>query len=146
MDPNNPVTLLLPVAGILFILLAVWLTGGARPAQLDDTLVRDRITEDLSGASIRELAIGIDRRTALATLDGGAALAAAFVAGDKVAVRRLAPGDVRDVTLEPRGAKTVLVIDTGDFTHRWLRLALPATEAARWEARVAALARRAIAA
>lgn len=146
MDPNDPATMLLPLAGILLILLAVWLTGGARAATLDEATIVRRVAEDLPGATIPDLTIGTDRRTALAALDGGIALVAAFVAGDKVVVRRLVPGDVRGVATEPHGATATLVIDTGDFTHRRLRLSLPLTDADAWEARAAALVPRATAA
>ncbi len=140
MDPNHPTTMLLPLAGILLILFAVWLTGGARRARLDPETVARRIAEDLPGVAIRDLSIGIDRAAGLATMAGGAVPIAAFAAGDKIVVRRLAAGDIAHVERRPSDGNVLLVIDTGDFTRGRITLPLPAHEAAAWEARLAMLA------
>jgi hypothetical protein len=138
--------MLVPLAGILLILLAVWLTGGAQPVVLDEALVARRIAEDLGGATADDVTLAADRSAALATLAAGASVAVAFRAGDKIAVRRLAPGEVRRVAVEPRGGMALIAIDTGDFARRRVELRLPATEAARWETRIAALVPGAVAA
>lgn len=126
MDPKNPVSLLVPLLGIALILLAVWLTGGARRARLDRALVLARLGEDLPRFSASEMAIAADAATAIVRGVRGA-LALVFVAGDKVVVRALERDAVRRVAV----AGDRLMIDTGDFTHGRFALALPG-EAARW--------------
>ncbi len=132
MDPKNPVTLLIPLVGIALILAAVWLTGGARRARLDRALVLRRLAEDLPDFAAGEMVIDADGAGALIAEAGGTAHAVAFAAGDKVVVRRLERRDLRRVAL----AGDRLTIDTGDFTHGRVVLALPG-EGARWAARLA---------
>jgi hypothetical protein len=132
MDPNNPVTLLIPLIGIALILAAVWLTGGARRARLDRALVLRRLAEDLPGFVAGEIVIDAEGAQALVAAVDGASHAVLFAAGDKVVVRRLARGDLRRVAAE----RDRLTIDTGDFTHGRFALSLPG-EAARWAALLA---------
>ena len=130
MDPKNPITLLVPLVGIALILLAVWLTGGARRARLDRALVLARLAEDLPDFAASEMAIAADGTGALVASAAGA-LAVAFVAGDKVVVRALPRGALRRVDL----AGERLLIETDEFTHGRFALTLPG-EAARWAARL----------
>lgn len=132
MDPTNPVTLLIPLIGIALILLAVWLTGGARRARLDRALVLRRLEEDLPGFVAGEIVIDAAGAQALVAAVDGAAHAVLFAAGDKVVVRRLARGHLGHVAAE----RDRLTIDTGDFAHGRFTLSLPG-EAARWAARLA---------
>jgi hypothetical protein len=142
MSPADPLALLIPLGGIALILVAVWLTGGARRAQLDRALVLRRLDEDLPDFAVAETSIDADAATALAMADDGA-LALIFAAGDKVVVRPLAAHDIRRVAQEGRDGDMRLVIDTGEFTHGRFALRLPAAEAARWQARLPAAARAA---
>jgi hypothetical protein len=130
MDPNNPVSLLIPLIGIALILAAVWLTGGARRARLDRALVLQRLGEDLPEFVAGEVVIDADAATALAAgADGTFALL--FAAGDKVVVRALSRAELKRVG----AAGDRLEIDTGAFTHGRFALALPG-EAARWARRL----------
>jgi hypothetical protein len=131
MDPKNPLSLLIPLVGIALILLAVWLTGGARRARLDRALVLARLGEDLPDFTPVEVAVDADAATALAVGADGT-LVLIFAAGDKVVVRALEPGEVRRVAV----AGDRLIIDTSAFTHGRFALALPAA-AARWAQRLA---------
>lgn len=131
MDPTDPLSLLVPLLGIALILLAVWLTGGARRARLDRALVLARLGEDLPDFAAGEMAIAADGGSAIVA-DAGGALALVFAAGDKVVVRTLERGGARRVTVEGE----LLTLDTGDFTHGRFALRLPG-EAARWAARLA---------
>ena len=142
MSPMNPLALLIPLGGIALILVAVWLTGGARRARLDRALVLRRLDEDLPDFAVAEMSIDTDGATALAMADDGT-LALIFVAGDKVVVRPLAAHDIRRVAQERSGDEVRLVIDTGDFTHGRIALRLAAAEAARWQARLSPPARAA---
>ena len=137
MTPMNPIVMLIPLGGIALILLAVWLTGGARRARLDRALVLRRLDEDLPDFAAAEVSIDADGATAIAAARDGA-LALVFAAGDKVAVRPLAPRDIRRVAQETVGDAVRLVLDTGDFTHGRFALRLPVAEAARWQARLPA--------
>lgn len=131
MDLKNPVSLLVPLIGIALILAAVWLTGGARRARLDRTLVLARLGEDLPDFAAAEIVIDADAATALAAgADGSIALV--FAAGDKVVVRALERRELRRVKV----AGDLLEIDTGAFTHGRFALALPGTAAA-WARRLA---------
>ena len=130
MDPNNPVSLLIPLIGIALILAAVWLTGGARRARLDRALVLRRLGEDLPEFIAGEMVIDADAATALAAGADGA-FALLFAAGDKVVVRALSRAELRRVSV----AGDRLEIDTGAFTHGRFALALPG-EAARWARRL----------
>ena len=131
MDPQNPLSLLVPLIGIALILAAVWLTGGARRARLDRALVLARLGEDLSDFVAGEIAIDADAAVALAAgMDG--TLALVFAAGDKVVVRALEQGEVRRVSV----AGDRLLIDTGAFAHGRFALALPGA-ASRWARRLA---------
>jgi hypothetical protein len=132
LDPNYPITLLIPLLGIALILLAVWLTGGTRRARLDRDLVLRRLEEDLPGFAAAEIVIDAPAASAIAASADGRHFALVFAAGDKVVVRALAPPDWRRVTVSGDG----LVIDTGDFAHGRFVLALP-NEAERWMARLA---------
>ncbi|HKW52054.1 MAG TPA: hypothetical protein VJO12_00060 [Stellaceae bacterium] len=138
----NPITMLIPLGGIALILVAVWLTGGARQARLDRALVLRRLDEDLPDFAATEMRIDADAATAIARADDGA-LALIFVAGDKVVVRPLAAHDIRRVAEEKLDGDVRLVIDTGDFTHGRVALRLPGAEAARWQARLPTAARAA---
>lgn len=129
MDPNHPVTLLVPLIGIALILGAVWLSGGARRVHLDRALVLRRLAEDLPGFVADEVAIDADAAHALVAEAQGASHAIVFAAGDRVAVRRLQ----RDLRVAVEGER--LRIDTGEFAHGRFALALPG-EAARWAARL----------
>ncbi len=140
MDPGNPITMVIPLAGIAAILTVVWLTGGARRARLDRALVLRRLTEDLPGFAASEMTIDAEGATALAAMPREAAMALVFVAGDKTVVRPLAAGDIRDVALRPAPDGVRLVIDTRDFTHRRFDLLLSASEAERWRALLSRLA------
>ena len=131
MDPKNPLTLLVPLIGIALILMAVWLTGGARRVLLDPALVLRRLAEDLPDFVAGEMAIDADRAQALVAAADGGSHAVVFVAGDKVVVRPLERHELRRVAVE----RDALVIDTGDFAHGRFALALPG-EAARWAARL----------
>ena len=137
MDPGNPLTMLVPLVGIALILLAVWLTGGARRARLDRALVLRRLDEDAPDFVAEDVVVDAGGGTALAAAADRGAVALVFAAGDRVAVRKLAPGDVRRLAQEsgPEGVR--LVIDTGDFTHGRFDLLLPKAEAERWAARLA---------
>jgi hypothetical protein len=119
MDPTNPLSLLVPLIGIALILTAVWLTGAA-PARLDRALVLKRLGEDLPDVVADEIAIGADRRTALAAAADGSVVVV-FAAGDRVVVRPLARGEVRRVGVD--GDR--LTIETDGFTHGRFALALP---------------------
>lgn len=134
MDPQNPITLLLPLLGILLILGAVWLTGGSAEARIDRELLRRRLAEDLPDFAAAEMAIADDGRAAIAAESHGPALAIAFVVGDKIAVRRLGPGEAHGVTLD--GDRLLIV--TGDFTHGSFALSLPGA-AEHWAGRAAPL-------
>src|SRR6185312_10820063 len=142
MSLAHPVTLLIPLGGIALILLAVWLSGGARRARLDRALVLRRLDEDLPDFSAAEMCIDADAATAIAAA-ADRALALIFVAGDKVVVRPLPAHDIRRVVQERAGEAVRLVIDTGEFTHGRVALLLPAAEAARWQARLPEAARAA---
>jgi hypothetical protein len=131
MDLKNPLTLLVPLIGIALILMAVWLTGGARRALLDRALVLRRLAEDLPDFVAGEMAIDSDRAQALVAAADGANHAVVFVAGDKVVVRPLERRALRRVAVE----RDELVIETDDFAHGCFALALPG-EAARWAARL----------
>ena len=133
MDPSRPITLLIPLIGIALILVAVWLSGGARRVRLDGELMRRRLAEDVPQFTPAEMAS--DGATGIATDAKGLALILVFVAGDKIAVRRLGRGEVRRVET----AQGVLAIDTGDFTHRRFALNLGAEAAERWAERLARL-------
>lgn len=139
MDPGNPITMLIPLAGIAAILVAVWLTGGARRARLDRALVLRRLGEDLPGFAAAEVVIDAAGATAIAAMPGDASFALAFAAGDRVVMRPLAARDVGAVSLQPAQSGMRLVIDTGDFTHSRFELSLPADEAERWRARLSRL-------
>jgi hypothetical protein len=130
MDPNNPVSLLIPLIGIALILAAVWLTGGARRARLDRALVLRRLGEDLPEFIAGEMVIDADAATALAAGADGA-FALLFAAGDKVVVRALSRAELGRVSV----AGDRLEIDTCAFTHGHFALALPG-EAARWARRL----------
>jgi hypothetical protein len=143
MDPTNPVTMLIPLGGIALILLAVWLTSGARHTRLDRALVLRRLDEDLPGFAAAEVSIDADGATAIAATADGVSLAVIFVAGDKVVVRSVAPRDVRRFSRQPMRDGERLIIDTGDFTHGRVTLRLSAAEAAQWQARLPAPARAA---
>lgn len=132
MDPQNPITLLIPLVGIALILLAVWLGGGAPRARLDAALVVQRLAEDLPGFAPAEIVIDAAAANAIAASADGRGFAVVFAVGDKVAVRALAARDRRRIAVAGDG----LVIDTGDFTHGRFALTLPGT-AARWAARLA---------
>jgi len=127
MDPQNPVTLLIPLFGIALILAAVWLTGGARRVRLDRALALRRLAEDLPGFAAGEMAIDAEGAAALIAPAAGGGCAIVFVAGDRVAVRHLDRRDISRVVLE----QDRLLIETGDFTHGRFALRLPG-EAARW--------------
>ncbi|HEX6841700.1 MAG TPA: hypothetical protein VF113_09220 [Stellaceae bacterium] len=142
MSLSNPITLLIPLGGIALILLAVWLTGGARRARLDRALVLRRLDEDLPDFAATEISIGADAAAAIATADDGV-LALIFVAGDRLVVRPLLAQDIERVTQEGAGDDVRLVIETGDFTHGRVALLLSAAEAARWQARLPVAARAA---
>ena len=142
MTPMNPIVMLIPLGGIALILVAVWLTGGARRARLDRALVLRRLDEDLPDFAATEMRIDDDAATAIAIADDGT-LALIFAAGDKVAVRPLAVRDIQRVAQERSGDDVRLVIETGDFTHGRFVLHLSAAEAARWQARLPAAARAA---
>ena len=142
MSLTNPITLLIPLGGIALILVAVWLTGGARRARLDRGLVLRRLDEDLPDFAVAETSIDADAATALAMADDGT-LALIFVAGDKVVVRPLVAHDVRRVAQERVGDDMRLIIETGEFTHGRVALRLSAAEAARWQARLTPPARAA---
>src|SRR5579864_7354246 len=101
MNPMSPIAMLIPLGGIALILLAVWLTGGAHRARLDRALVLRRLDEDLPGFAAAEVSIDADAATAIAATADGAALALIFAAGDKVAVRPLAPRDIRRLSAQP---------------------------------------------
>jgi hypothetical protein len=130
MDPNHPVTLLVPLLGIALILAAVWLTGGRRRVHLDRALVLRRLAEDLPGFVAGEMAIDADAAHALVAEAQGAAYAIVFAAGDSVVVRRLEPRDLRVAVEGER-----LRLETGEFAHGRFTLAFPG-EAARWAARL----------
>ena len=70
----------------------------------------------------------------------GRSLALIFAAGDKVVVRPLARGDIRQVAQEPQGDRMRLIIDTDDFTHGRFALLLPNAAAAQWRARLSVAA------
>jgi len=142
MSLAHPVTLLIPLGGIALILLAVWLSGGARRARLDRALVLRRLDEDLPDFAVAEMIIDADGAAAVALANDGA-LALIFVAGDKVVVRPLPAHDIRRVAQERAGDDMRLVIDTGEFTHGRVALLLSAAEAARWQARLPEAARAA---
>lgn len=132
MDPQNPVTLLIPLLGIALILAAVWLTGGAKRARLDPALALRRLAEDLPGFAAGDVAIDADGGAALIAPEAGDGCAVVFVAGGRIAVRHLDRHDISRVVLE----QDRLVVETGDFTHGRFALRLPG-EAARWAARLA---------
>src|SRR5690348_13366436 len=102
MSLSNPITLLIPLGGIALILVAVWLTGGARRARLDRALVLRRLDEDLPDFAATEISIGADAATAIALADDGA-LALIFIAGDRVVVRPLPAHDIGRVAQERSG-------------------------------------------
>jgi hypothetical protein len=143
MTPMNPIVMLIPLGGIALILLAVWLTGGARRARLDRALVLRRLDEDLPDFAAAEVSIDADAVAAIAATEDGRSLALIFATGDKVVVRPLAPRDIRRLAQEPERDGVRLVIDTGDFTHGRFALLLAAGEAARWQARLSPSARAA---
>ena len=142
MHPMNPITLLIPLGGIALILVAVWLTGGARRARLDRGLVLRRLDEDLPDFAAAEMSIDAEGASALAMANDGA-LALIFVAGDRIVVRPLLAHDIRRAAQERSGDAVLLVIDTGEFTHGRVALRLSAAEAARWQGRLPIAARAA---
>ena len=71
MSLSHPITLLIPLGGIALILVAVWLTGGARRARLDRALVLCRLDEDLPDFAVAETSVDADGATALALADDG---------------------------------------------------------------------------
>jgi hypothetical protein len=130
MDPTNPLSLLVPLIGIALILGAVWLTG-APPVRLDRALVLERLREDLPDFIAGDVVIDGDQKTALAIGAEGMPVII-FGAGDRVVVRALERGDLRQVqVLDDR-----LIIDTGAFTHARFALTLPGA-AAGWAERLA---------
>ena len=142
MSLGHPITLLIPLGGIALILMAVWLTGGARRARLDRALVLRRLDEDLPDFAATEICVAADAAAAIAA-DHDGALALIFVAGDKVVVRALTAHDIRRVAQESAGDDARLVIDTGEFSHGRVVLRLAAAEAVRWQARLTLAARAA---
>jgi hypothetical protein len=142
MSLSHPITLLIPLGGIALILMAVWLTGGARRARLDRALVLRRLDEDLPDFAVAEMSIDADSAAAIAAADDGS-LALIFAAGGKAVVRPLAAHDIRRVAQEGSGEDVRLVIETAEFTHGRLALRLSAAEAARWQARLPLAARAA---
>jgi hypothetical protein len=142
MSLSHPITLLIPLGGIALILMAVWLTGGARRARLDRALALRRLDEDLPDFAVAEMSIDRDGVTALALADDRA-LALIFVAGGKAVVRPLAAQDIRRVAQEGSGDEVRLVIETAEFTRGRVALRLSAAEAARWQARLPLAARAA---
>jgi hypothetical protein len=136
MNPLSPIAMLIPLGGIALIMLAVWLTGGARRVRLDRALVLRRLDEDMPDFVAAEISIDADAATAIAATADGGLLAVVFAAGDKVAVRPLSPLDIRRLLAQPAPEGVRLVIETGDFTRGRFALRLSAAEAARWQARL----------
>ncbi len=133
MDPSQPITLLVPLAGIALILAAVWLTGGSQGARLDGGLMRRRLAEDAPQFVPSEIVLAADGAAGLAADADGTSLMLVFIAGDKVVTRRLGRGEVR----QAGATQGVLTIDTGDFAHRRFALDLGADAAERWAGRLA---------
>ncbi len=129
--PINPV---LPLGGIALILTLVWLTGGRRRAAIaaaDDAAAVLSAPE--AGFQAGEIAVSTDGDAALAR-DAAGQIAVVFVSGARLSMRRLAPEDIRSVTLAPQaGGSMAVKITTAAFTHPDFTLRLAPEVAATWQ-------------
>jgi hypothetical protein len=118
-------SLLLPVAGVLAIVLVCWLAGGTGKAVIDDAeTVRACLRHDEPGFAPARVLLARDRRVALVADDGGTDIAAVMAFGDKLVSRRFARGAIRSASLrEQPGTGHVLTLLTDDPTCR--RIDLP---------------------
>lgn len=73
------------VSGVTLVFLATWAVGWWRTAELDDERARRRFLLDHPGATVLEVAVASDRRSALLWL--GSDCGVVFVVGDRLATR-----------------------------------------------------------
>jgi len=146
MNPNDPLSLLIPVVGIALVLGAVWLTRGAQRVRLDRPVMLRRLAEDAPDFIFAEFAGDLNGQGAIASERSGPALALLWIVGNQIVVRLLSAGAVRRVERRPASDGTTLAVETGDFTLGQFALRLPSGEAERWAERFDRLARRARAA
>jgi hypothetical protein len=112
------VSLLLPVAGVLAIVLVCWLAGGTGRAVIDDAeAARACLRHDEPGFTPARVLLARDRRVALLADDSGTDIAAVMAFGDKLVSRRFARGAIRSASLrEQPGTGRVLTVLTDDPT------------------------------
>jgi hypothetical protein len=114
-----PLGLLVPAVliGIALVAFAVWMTGGGAGAELDADRAKARFLQDFPEASVSDVAVSADRRSALLWLGSGCGVV--FVVGDRFATRRVPLGRVRH---EAEGFS----IDFDDYATPRLRVAVDA--------------------
>ncbi len=131
MNPADPLSFVVPLAGITLVLLAVWLTGGRRRLRLDEGLAARRLAEDLPGFQPQAMLVDRDGHAVLARGTDG--FAVVFAAGARAAVRRI--GALQGLEID--GGQ--LTLATGDFTHPRFVLTADAAAAAEWARALGAL-------
>jgi hypothetical protein len=124
-------SLLLPVAGVLAIVLVCWLAGGTGKAVIADAeAARARLREDEPSFAPARVLLASDRRVALIADRSGTDIAAVMAFGDKLVSRRFARGAIRAASLrEQPGTGRVLTLLTDDPTCRRIDMLMDAREA-----------------
>lgn len=127
-----------PLAGILLILLLVWLTGGTRHARLADGHdAAALLAAPETGFTASDIAVSADGDCAIAR-DPAGHMAVVFASGAKLAARRLRPAEIVAVTLSAgEDGRAVLAIRTAAFTHPDFTLRLARAAAEDWQRHLA---------
>lgn len=129
----------LPVAGIMLILVLVWLTGGRRRACLaDGETAQSLLAQPELGFAPAEIVVAEDGAGAIA-VDAAGRLALVFPAGARLAARPLKPGEVirHHVETLPDG-RARLHLATRGPGGQVVALLLPLAVALSWQQRLAA--------
>lgn len=137
MNPNDPLSLAVPVIGIALTLVTIWATGGARPRRLDQSLAARRAAQDIIGFHPIDILVDRDGRCALLASSGDTVFVVAFMVGHRIATRKLAQSDLRRIAHDDLadGAGR-LTIETPDFTHARFDLIAPAQAISNWAGRL----------
>jgi hypothetical protein len=122
------------LVGIALLVGLNWLLGRGeaglgKPARIADLeTAREALDVDAVGFSAGQGVMSEDHRAALIEEAGGDRIAMIAARGDRLVIRYLAPGLVRDTRLDEDGA---LVLELNDFTYPRQRFVLGDVDSAR---------------
>lgn len=132
---------LVPAIAVVVILAAVWFLGQRDVTGFSsDDAVRHVLRVEHPEFGPNDLVRSTDGRSVMASRRGDAAVAVAFVVGNRRTSRVLSSGDVREVIAVPRAGEVQVTIHTHDLGCPVVRIQLPDALWPAWRARLEALA------